>query len=140
MFGRLLGWYTIYTFSEALYAPWRNFVRCKIHFTSQVLRSAILSASLHGIPAAGVSQTLRRGIQGIEIRTFAECATYVRQGGHHVGHRPTFSLWPPYVIGGPLYFCPVVSFFFYLSSIFFPRLISAVGDWMFTILWHMVWP
>ena len=24
------------------------------------------------------------------------------------------SLWPPYVIGGPLYFCPVVSFFFYL--------------------------
>ena len=29
-------------------------------------------------------------------------------------------------------------FFFYLS--FFPRLISAVGDWMSTILWHMVWP
>jgi len=23
---------------------------------------------------------------------------------------------------------------------FFPRLISAAGDWMFTILWHMVWP
>ena len=30
------------------------------------------------------------------------------------------------------------SFFFFL--LFFPRLISAVGDWMFTILWHMVWP
>jgi len=30
-----------------------------------------------------------------------------------------------------------LSFFFFL---FFPRLISAVGDWMFTILWHMVWP
>jgi len=30
----------------------------------------------------------------------------------------------------------------YLLSIFlfFPRLISAVGDWMFTILRHMVWP
>jgi len=26
------------------------------------------------------------------------------------------------------------------SSSFFPRLISAVRDWMFTILWHMVWP
>jgi len=26
------------------------------------------------------------------------------------------------------------------SSSFFPRLISSVGDWMFTILWHMVWP
>jgi len=32
----------------------------------------------------------------------------------------------------------VLSFFF-LSS-FFPRLISVVGHWMFTILWHMVWP
>jgi len=35
-------------------------------------------------------------------------------------------------------------FFFLLlllsSFFFFPRLISAVGDWMFTILWHMVWP
>jgi len=31
--------------------------------------------------------------------------------------------------------------FLLLSSFFFfPRLISAVGDWMFTILWHMVWP
>jgi len=29
---------------------------------------------------------------------------------------------------------------FFLLSSFFPRLISAVGDWMFTILWHMVWP
>ena len=30
---------------------------------------------------------------------------------------------------------------FLLSSFFFfPRLISAVGDWMFTIPWHMVWP
>ena len=27
-----------------------------------------------------------------------------------------------------------------LLSFFFPRLISAVGDWMFTILWHMAWP
>ena len=29
---------------------------------------------------------------------------------------------------------------FFLSSSFFPCLISVVGDWMFTILWHMVWP
>jgi len=39
--------------------------------------------------------------------------------------------------GGPLYFCPVVSF--YLSSSFFPRLISAATDWMSTILLHMAW-
>ena len=31
------------------------------------------------------------------------------------------------------------SFFFFLL-LFFPRLISAVGNWMFTILWRMVWP
>jgi len=28
----------------------------------------------------------------------------------------------------------------FLPSIFFPRLISAVADWMSTILRHMVWP
>ena len=36
---------------------------------------------------------------------------------------------------GHIYFHPVVSSFF-----FFPRLISAVGDWMSTILPPMVWP
>ena len=50
-------------------------------------------------------------------------------------------LWPPYVTGGPLYYCPVVSFllsiFFFL---FFPRLISAAADCMSTILLHMAWP
>jgi len=45
-------------------------------------------------------------------------------------------LWPPYEIGRPLYFCPVVSF---LLS-FFPGLISAVAGWVSTILPHMVWP
>jgi len=47
-------------------------------------------------------------------------------------------LWPPIVMGRPLYFIPVVSMFF-LSS-FFPCLISVVGDWMSTILPHMMWP
>jgi len=31
-------------------------------------------------------------------------------------------------------------FFFFLLLSFFPHLISVVIDWMFTILWHMVWP
>ena len=34
MFGRLLGCYTICTFSGAL-VPWQNFARCKIHSTSK---------------------------------------------------------------------------------------------------------
>ena len=43
---------------------------------------------------------------------------------------PCDFLWPPYVIGGPLYFCPVISIFLLL---FFPRLISAAAGWMSTI-------
>jgi len=34
----------------------------------------------------------------------------------------------------------IFALWFLLSSIFFPRLISAVADWMSTILPHMVWP
>jgi len=47
----------------------------------QVLCSRILVALLHGTWAVGASQTLRRWAQG---------ATYIRQGDHHVGHWPTF--------------------------------------------------
>ena len=46
-------------------------------------------------------------------------------------------LWSPYVIGADIIFLPCD---FYLLSSFFRRLISAVGDWMSTILPHMVWP
>jgi len=70
----------------------------------------VLAALLHGIPVLCVSQILRCRREG---------ATYIRQGGHRVGHWPTF----------------LVFFFFK----FFPRLISAAVDWMSTILWHMVW-
>jgi len=48
----------------------------------QVWRSPILAALLHGSQVLGVSQTLRR---------WAEGATYIRQGGHHIGHRTTLS-------------------------------------------------
>ena len=41
----------------------------------------VLAALLHGTLVVGVSQTLRRSTEG---------ATYIRQGGHHVGHWPTF--------------------------------------------------
>jgi len=53
---------TLYTFSEALIAPWQNFTRSKIHLiTSKSRVLVILAALLHGTPAAGVSQTLRCG-------------------------------------------------------------------------------
>jgi len=40
-----------------------------------------LAALLHGILVVGINQTLRRWTEG---------ATYIRQGGHHIGHWPTF--------------------------------------------------
>jgi len=40
-----------------------------------------LAALLHGTLVVGVSQTLRRWTEG---------TTYIRQGGHHGGHWPTF--------------------------------------------------
>ena len=41
----------------------------------------VLAALLHGTPVVRVSQTLRCRTAG---------ATYIRQGGHYVGHWPTF--------------------------------------------------
>jgi len=41
----------------------------------------VLAVLLHDTLVVGVSQTLRR---------WTEAATYIRQGGHHVGHWPTF--------------------------------------------------
>ena len=80
MFGRVLPCYTIYTFPGAL-APLTEFFPVQNSLYVQVLRSLILALLLHGTPTAGVSQTLRRWTEG---------ATYIRQGGHQVGHRPTF--------------------------------------------------
>jgi len=50
---------------------------------------------------------------------FLFMATLCNRVGHYI-----FALW-------------FLSSFFFLSV--FPRLISAVGDWMFTVLPHMVW-
>jgi len=41
----------------------------------------VLAVLLHGTVVVGVSQTLWRWTEG---------ATYIQQGGHHVGHWPTF--------------------------------------------------
>jgi len=41
----------------------------------------VLAALLHGTLVVAISQTLRRWTEG---------ATYIRHGGHHVGHCPTF--------------------------------------------------
>jgi len=60
-----------------------------------------------------------------------------RRGGRHLRY-----LWPPYGIKQVITFLPC-GFFYLLPSFFFrsfPRLISAVADWMYTILPRIVWP
>ena len=44
----------------------------------------VLAALVHGTVVVGVSQTLRRWTEG---------ATCIGQGGHHVGHWPTFLVY-----------------------------------------------
>ena len=48
--------------------------------------------------------------------------SYVRELAYSV------CLWPPYVIGGPLYFCPVVSIFYLLSFFSSPNLSGRILD------------
>jgi len=68
----------------------QNLARCKIHFKltskSCVL---LLAALLHGTPEAGASHTLRRVTRNA-ITELSQRAPHIPQGGHHVGHRPTF--------------------------------------------------
>ena len=90
MYGRLQGCYIIYTFPGAL-APWRNFATCKIHFTSKSC-VVLYWQSYWTALKQRVSAKLYGVVQGMELPNFRRGpgATYIRLGGHHVGHRPTF--------------------------------------------------
>jgi len=77
MFGRLLGWYIIYTFSGAL-APDRVLPDAVFTLCPRLAFSYIMAALLHGTPAAA-SAKLRRGTRTEwNYGTFAEGAAYIR--------------------------------------------------------------
>ena len=81
MFGRLMGWYTIYTFSGAL-APSRNFARCNIHCTS---KSCVLLYWQRYCTAVQqrASAKVCGVVQGMELRNF-------RRGRHlYSARRPS---------------------------------------------------
>jgi len=56
----------------------------------------ILAVLLHGTLVVDVSQTLQRWTEG---------ATYIRQGGHHVGHWPTFYFYQIFSSNVNMYTC-----------------------------------
>jgi len=49
-------------------------------------------------------------------------------------------LWPPCVADADIILSSCGFKFFFFVSSFLPRLITAVAEWMSTILLHMVWP
>jgi len=88
VFGRLLCWYTIYTFLGAL-APKGNLPGAKF-----ALHPSLAFASIGSISAwhssSGRQPNFAASYKEWNYQTFADGATYIWQGGHHVGHRPTF--------------------------------------------------
>jgi len=93
MFGRLLGWYTIYISGGSYHLT--EFYKVQNSLCVQVLRSPILADLLHGTRAVGVSQTLRRGTRNgftkpSLLAIFNRGRHLYSEGGHHVGHRRTF--------------------------------------------------
>jgi len=130
----------IYIFGSSY--PLTEFCPVQNSLYFQLLRSSILAVLLQSTPPASVSQALRRG---------------TRNGITELSQRaPPIFGWAAIALGiGPhssmvalcnradhyifiLFLSSSSSFFFLLS--FFPCLISAVRNWMFTILWHIMWP
>jgi len=87
MFGRLLRWYTIYIFWGLLLLT--EFCQLQNSLSVQVLRSPIGSVTARH-SSSGRQPKFAAWYKEWNYGTFAEGATCLRQGGHHVGHRPTF--------------------------------------------------
>jgi len=69
--------------------PLREFCQVQNSLYVQVLHSTILTALLHATRVVGISQTLQGGTRN-ECTEFLQRVLPIWQGGHHVGHRPTF--------------------------------------------------
>ena len=82
MFGRLLGWYTIYTFSGAL-APKRILPGAKFS-----LRSRLGLSYIGSVTAQHLSSERQPNFAALN-----RVRHYVRQGDHHVEHWPTFGVF-----------------------------------------------
>ena len=82
MFGCLPGWYAMYMFLGGLLPPNIIFQDAKFTLRPSLAYCTALEQR--------VSAKLCGVVQGMDYGTFAESATYTRQGGHHIRHRPTF--------------------------------------------------
>ena len=115
MFGRLLGWCTVYTFSGA-HAPLWNFAWCKIHFKS---KSCVL---------------LYWQSSSAKLRHSAVGTTYIWQGCSYVGHRPKLQ-WYFWYFSTCVYLYSVVVLS--ITCIFMAALCSRYGHYIF-VLWFLL--
>jgi len=88
MFGRLLGWYRIYSFLGTL-APDGMLSGAKFTLRPSLAFSYICSVTARH-SSSGHQPNVAEWYKEWNYRTFAAGATYSRLGGHHFGHRPTF--------------------------------------------------
>jgi len=146
MFGRLLGWYTICTLSGDL-PP--NGILQGAKFT---LRSSLALSYIASVTARHRSSgrqpnfgALSRGCHLYSAgRPWIIMVALCNRVDHIYFHAVVCSFFFMVALCNRadhymfILFLSSLLFFFFLS--FFPRLISVVRDWMFTILWHMVWP
>jgi len=77
--------------------PPNEILPCANALCIQVLHSPTLAALLQGIRAVGVSQSWRHGtwngiMELLLLIIFNRWCHLYSQGGHHVGHRPTFNV------------------------------------------------
>jgi len=89
MFGSLLGWYTKYIYILGLLPPNWILPAAKITLHSSLVFSYIGSVTARH-SSSGRQPNFVAWYKEWNYGTFAEGATYIRLGGHHVGHRPTF--------------------------------------------------
>jgi len=88
MFGRLLVWYTVHT-SSAAFAPDGILPGAKLPLSSSLAFSYIGSVTARH-SNSGRQPKFATCYKEWNYGTFAEGATYIRLGGYHVWHRPTF--------------------------------------------------
>jgi len=91
MFGRLLGFYSIYVGLHLweLLPRYGNLQGAKCTLRPSLALSYIGSVTARH-SSSGRQPNVAACYKEWNYGTFAEGATYVRLGGHHVGHRPTF--------------------------------------------------
>jgi len=110
-------WNTVYIYTFAGSCPITEFYQVQNLLCVQVLSFPMLAALLYGTRVVGVSQTLRCWTDG---------ATYIRQGGHHVGH------WRKFLVTGSIARSASRRYLIYSEAdfeVFRPAGVTSCTDW-----------